>query len=209
MTDSPVLAATAWNTNADMILDCVRLGYLRKEWLTLDPTYGKGNWWTKWRPDQLITSDIHPATDAQLHDDFRDTAYPKNTFDAVAFDPPYVCIGGRKTGSMKTMHAAYGMTDAPRTPWELQLMIDGGLAEVWRVLKPKGIALVKCQDYVSSGKLFPGTHHTLTFALDDCGFTLVDRLEHIAKAPRPQPAGRRQVHARRNLSTLLVLQKGK
>lgn len=47
MTDGPVLAATAWKTNADLIVDCARLGYLRKEWITLDPTYGRGLWWAR------------------------------------------------------------------------------------------------------------------------------------------------------------------
>ena len=74
-----------------------------------------------------------------------------------------------------------------------------------RVVKPTGIVLVKCQDYISSGKFWAGTHHTLTCALD-VGFELIDRLEHYG-APRPQPPGRRQVHARRNLATLFVLRR--
>lgn len=199
-----VLAATAWNTNADMILSCVELGYLRKEWLTLDPTYGKGNWWTKWRPDNLVTSDINDVEPV----DFRclPPVYADH-FDAVAFDPPYVCIGGRKTTGIPKMHEAYGLTEAPRTPADLQDLIDEGLVEMHRVVRPGGIVLVKCQDYVSSGKLWPGTHYTLQFA-ESAGFTLVDRLEHISGV-RPQPPGRRQVHARRNLSTLFVLQKAK
>lgn len=207
MTD-PVLAATAWNTNADMILDCVQLGYLRKEWLTLDPTYGKGNWWTKWEPDLLVKSDINPQAPCMDPADFTSLPYATNAFDVVTFDPPYVCIGGRKTGSMQDMHAAYGMTDAPKSPAELQALINAGLAECRRVVKPGGLILVKMQDYISSGKFWNGTYRTQRWA-EYLFLETIDRLEHVAKAPRPQPAGRRQVHARRNLSTLLVLQKGK
>lgn len=47
-----------------------------------------------------------------------------------------------------------------------------------------------------------GTHYTLTHALE-LGLVLVDRFEHIGR-PRPQ-SQKRQVHARRNLSTQLVL----
>lgn len=76
------------------------------------------------------------------------------------------------------------------------------LAEVARVVRHRGLVLVKCQDYITSGRLWPGTHHTTTRGLE-LGLRLVDRLEYLT-SPRPQPSGRRQVHARRNLSTLLV-----
>ena len=196
----PVLAATAWPTNGDLIADCARLGYLRKEWRTLDPTYGRGVWWTKWEPDELVT--YHRPIDGS---DFRDLPEPDASFDAVAYDPPYVCVGGRKTTGTADMHDRYGLTGAPTSPAKLQRLIDDGLAEMHRVVKPRGIILVKCQDYVSSGKLWPGTHRTLAFALG-LDLSLVDRLEHVSGV-RPQPPGRRQVHARRNLSTLFVLQK--
>jgi hypothetical protein len=69
-----------------------------------------------------------------------------------------------------------------------------------------GIVLVKCQDYISSGKLWPGTHPTLTCALD-LGFRFEDRFEHVMANPRPQPLRKQQVHAHRNLSTLFVFRK--
>jgi hypothetical protein len=60
---------------------------------------------------------------------------------------------------------------------------------VHRVLEVGGIALVKCKDYIWSGRLFAGTHHTLTHALN-VGFELVDRFEHIGN-PGPQPTDRK------------------
>jgi hypothetical protein len=200
MTPSPVLAATAWRTNAELIADCARLGYLQSDWLTLDPTYGKGTWWNAWRPLQLWAHDL--ADDGV---DFRALPYPDATFDAAVFDPPYVCVGGRQTSTIPGYHARYGLTDAPKTPAGLQEVINGGLDELHRVMKPKKFVLAKCQDYVWSGRLWLGTHHTLTHALA-IGFEVVDRLEHLSGV-RPQPPGRRQLHARRNLSTLFVLRR--
>ncbi len=198
----PVLAATRWPTNAELIADCARLGYLIADRTTLDPTYGRGVWWNVWRPDHLVTHDLR--LDGV---DFRALPERDATFDQAVFDPPYVCVGGRTTTTLPDLHARYGLTDAPRTPAGLQAMIDAGLAELARVLRPRALPSVKCQDYVTSGRLWPGTHHTLTAALD-LGYSLLDRLEHIG-SPRPQPARTRQVHARRNLSTLLVLQRGR
>lgn len=195
-----VLAATRWKTNADLILDVHRLGYLLDIDLTLDPTYGRGSWWKKWRPEKLTTHNRK-----EDGSDFRSLPYPDGAFDAIAYDPPYVAQGGRATSGIKEHLDRYGQYDCPATPTLLQESINDGLTEMHRLVRPRGIVLCKCKDYVSSGKLWLGTHHTLTHALA-LGFECVDRLEHIG-SPGPQPPGRRQVHSRRNLSTLLVLRK--
>ena len=195
----PVLAASRWSDNAALVADCARLGYLRKDWRTLDPTYGRGNWWTRWQPDELVAHDKFTLDGV----DFTALPEPNDAFDAATYDPPYVCVGGRKTSGIEEMYYSYGLLEAPTTPAALQQLINAGLSEMYRVVRPEGIVLCKCQDYISSGKLWPGTHFTLVHALS-LGFLLIDRLEHVGDA-RPQPGGRRQVHARRNLSTLFVL----
>ena len=197
-----VLAAHDWGTNAELIADVAEL-WLGRGVKTLDPTYGKGTWWKKWRPVNLVTHDI--VIDGV---DFRDVPHNDWEFGQVAFDPPYVSIGGRKTSGMKEMHERYGMDLTSKNPAELQFFINAGMKECIRVLRPGGVLVMKCQDYVSSGKLFPGTFHTLEHAINKCGLELVDRFEHIG-TPRPQPRRRQQVHARRNLSTLFVFRKGK
>jgi hypothetical protein len=209
---NPVLAAYRWNSNADLIADVARLGYLREDWVTLDPTYGRGMWWKKWRPRILRMADIMPGEwldeGWRSQDDFTEMMWQSELFDAVAFDPPYVSVGGRSTTGMVDFAARYGMHTTPKSPLALQLeLVDPGIRECVRVLKPRGILLVKNQDYISSGRYWPGTHHTLTYALS-LGLELVDRFEMMQPRPRPQPSSnRRQVHARRNLSTLFVFRK--
>jgi hypothetical protein len=211
-----VLAATPWNTNAEMIADVHRLGYLRDTDHVLDPTYERGTWWKAWRPEKLTTQ--FRAEDGS---DFRDLGYPDGAFDAIAYDPPYVCPGGRRTSTTQPMHDRYGMNEGGsadpdfRTPAELQAIINDGLAEMYRLVRPSvrkalsdagpnGVVVAKVKDYVWSGQLWIGTHHTLSHALA-LGFVLEDRLEMIG-TPGPQ-SQTRQVHARRNLSTLLVLRR--
>lgn len=193
-----VLAADRWRTNGHLIEACAQLGYLSPDDVVLDATYGRGSWWAQWQPAQLTTHDL--ALDGV---DFRSLPEPDDTFDAAAFDPPYVSVGGRATTTIPAFHDRYGMAGTPKSPLALQQLINDGLTELARVVRPRGVVLAKCQDYVSSGQLWVGTHHTLTHAMG-LGFSVVDRLEMLTD-PRPQPPHRRQVHARRNYSTLFVL----
>lgn len=199
-----VLAATAWESNASMIESCVALGYLKDSDAVLDPTYGQGKWWAKWKPEALTCSDLTTGTD------FRQLPHPDSVFDAAVFDPPYVCTGNRAKTTIPDFYARYGLTECPTTPQALQDMIDAGLKELLRVVKPRGLVLAKCADYVSSGKLWLGTHRTLQHALD-VGYFCQDRLIYVGHA-RPQPPRTRtdgetvrQEHARTNWSMLLVL----
>lgn len=118
----PVLAAHAWPTNAHLIADVAHLGYLTDTDRVIDPTYGRGIWWQRWRPADLTAHDIRADGI-----DFRDLPHPSGRFDAAAYDPPYVCVGGRRTTTVPDLHDRYGLTDAPNTPAELQQLIADGL----------------------------------------------------------------------------------
>jgi hypothetical protein len=198
---TPVLAAYAWRSNAELIEACARLGYLRSEWRTLDLTYGKGVFWKRWRPDHLTTNDLNPEVPT-WNFDFRCTGWNDATFDVVAFDPPYKLNGT----SQDAMDGRYGVDDAyVPIPARHQLMLDG-LTEAARLVKPRGIVLAKCQDQVSSGRVWWQTD-LLTEHGRTVGLNKIDRLDLLV-TPRKQPEGRRQVHASRNYSTLLVFKKG-
>lgn len=194
----PVLAAQHWTSNAELILDLHELCYLRDDDEVLDPTYGKGTWWKLWSPRNLAHHDL--ALDGV---DFRDLPYVDNRFDVVAFDPPYVSVGGRTTSGIPEMLERYGLVGAPTSPAGVQTLINAGLTECARVARRH--VLVKCQDYISSGKFFDGTFQTRDRALE-LGLVLQDRFVHLTH-PRPQPRRDRQVHARNNLSTMFVFSK--
>ena len=193
-----VLAASNWTTNGELIADCHKLGYIKDRDKVLDATFGKGVWWSKWEP-ALLTA--HKGN-------FLELPYSEGYFDVATFDPPYVSPGGRKTSTIPDFNKRYGLERTPSTPAKLQGLINDGLLLVSSKVKSRGLVLVKCMDYVSSGKLWLGTHYTLNYAINTLNMEVIDRMEHIGR-PRPQPANRRQVHARRNLSTLLVLRNPK
>lgn len=195
------MAITAAKNNAELMVMCRDLGYLRDEWSTLDPTYGLGRFWTLWRPSALTCHDLNPAKAPHGPRDFTALPYGPRTFDAVVFDPPYKLNG---TGGSHASDDAYGVANSVR--WQDRMALcRAGITEAVRVLRAEGMLLVKCQDQVCSGQV---RWQTIDFAnhAENLGCRLVDML-HLPSY-RAQPAGRRQVHARRNYSSLLVLRKG-
>jgi len=189
-----VLAITDWKTNGAMIADVARLGYISQSDSTLDATYGQGTWWTDFQPYVLVAHDLRLDSV-----DFRSLPHPDNEFDVVAYDPPYK-LNGTPSGPADSR---YGV-DQPMSVRDKMNLIYSGLVECSRVCAPGGILLVKCQDQVVSGAV-----RWQSFELVSLGAVLNLRLEDMLLFPsyRPQPPGKRQVHARRNYSTLLIFRK--
>jgi len=171
----------------------------------LDPTYGRGNFWTIYRPTNFITHDIE--LDGV---DFRHLPEPDNTFDLVAFDPPYVSIGGVETSKLPDFLDRYGM-GMTKGHKALFAMNIAGLAECARVTKKRGIIFMKCGDFVESGKFVQG-HQIMVEAGMSLGLEQVDEIVH-ASGTGPQPlknrdgSPRKQVHSRRAHTFLVVWRK--
>lgn len=189
----PILAIDRWLTNAELVEDAWRLGYLRHDWLTLDPTYGQGVMWKQFRPDSLVAHDIE--MDGV---DFTALPYGPRYFDAVVFDPPY-----KLNGTPSAPDKRYGV--GKKSSWQNRhALIRAGIEECARVCDK--MLLIKCQDQVCAGKVRWQSREFADHA-EAQGFELIDKFERLGY--RAQPDGRRQVHARRNSSQLLVLRRAR
>lgn len=75
-----------WPTNADLIADVAKLGYL--DGPVLDTTYGEGTFWKMWRPNDLTACDIDPAKSPIGYSvDFTSLPFKAGMFRAVRVRP--------------------------------------------------------------------------------------------------------------------------
>lgn len=191
-----IQAIGGWKTNGEMIADVARLGYIPEP--VIDLTYGAGNFWTEYCPKWLARNDLFKRELAHTCYDFRHTQLDSGSFATVVFDPPYKLAGTPQSGQMDY---AFG-TDVVRTRSEILSLLVGGIAEGSRLTNH--YLLVKTADMVSSGQVRWQTQAAIDTARA-LELNLVDSF--LFRAGRPQPEGRRQIHARREYSTLLVFSK--
>jgi hypothetical protein len=174
--------------------------WVKPDDVVVDVTYGRGNFWTVYRPVHLVAHDL--TLDGV---DFRRLPEATSSVDVVVFDPPYIAQGGRLTSSVPDFLDRYGLETCPKSVGELEELVADGIAEANRVLRRGGRLLVKCMDYVNGGRLVLGRHHVVSTALG-LGMEQVDEFVHHS-GTGPQPGGRRQLHSRRSHSFLCVFAK--
>lgn len=199
--NSEVRAIGERYTNAELMADCAALGYLNGH--VYDATFGLGRFWTKFRPASLVTNDLDGSCASDFHYDFRNTQFTDDTWDTVVFDPPYK-LNGTSTGvGPSALDQDYGVGGKYTSVVDKMAWIVDGAVECARI--SSRYLLVKCQDQVVSGNVVWQTHVIANLVEEMTDHKLVDML-HV-QGYRKQPGGRRQLHARRDYSTLLVFEK--
>jgi tRNA G10 N-methylase Trm11 len=228
---SNVVLSARIGGNAELFRDIMAV-HVAHGLTVADVTYGKGTFWQLVPPGKypLLLSDIDAKVDRDpVHDapvasgiDCRALPYAIDSTDALVLDPPYMeglhrpsrdHLAGSGTHSAFRHHYSNGSasiwaTGEPR--WHdavTKLYVEAG-REAYRVLKPNGVFIVKCQDEVSANKQRL-THVELISAYEALGFYTKD-LFVLVRQNRPSVSRlKAQVHARKNHSYFLVFQKTK
>ena len=158
-------------SNGVVIEQVARLGYFGQPGdAVLDLTYGRGMWWTRFRPEFLMIG----------QGDFTDRPEVNGSVPVVCFDPPYISTGSRDTSTIDDFYDRFGLGELKG--WRaIRRLMDDGLAECARILRPRGYLLVKCMDYVESGSKVWNTFHVVMEA-EGLGLRLVDRFVHLSGA---------------------------
>lgn len=190
-------------SNGVLIARVAQLGYIQPP--VLDMTYGRGGFWTRYRPvDTEACNGLFPWTGNFLE-------IPEDgTFPTVVFDPPYISTGSRATSSVDDLYDRYGLGDLKG--WRaIRQLIDEGMSKAHKLLADDGLLLVKCMDYVESGRKVWNTFHVAAQG-EALGLQLVDRFHHLTGGG-PQPmtnldgSPREQKRSREVASMLLVFTK--
>ena len=190
----PLVGSVITGNNADLLAAIAPL-YLHGR-TVLDVTYGRGRWWTKYRPESLVFHDL--AIDGV---DFTDLPYEDKTFDVVCYDPPYQ--HGSSTSTFDHQHR-FG-TAQHRNQKELTDLMCAGLREALRV--SSDFVLAKSMRYMGQTKLFHGPFILATEAVAH-GYEIYD---HIVHHSGPMPGNgwqiRQQTRAAARHSDLLVFRR--
>ena len=173
-----------------------------------DVTFGKGVFWRNVPKDRY---ELY-ATDIQTGVDCRVLPYKSGSMDCVVLDPPYMHTPG---GTAHTTHMAFedhyrnnksgNTTRGKYHEAVLSLYVDSG-AEAFRVLRERGVLIVKCQDEVCSNRQ-RFTHVEIIEAYTNLGFIAEDLFVVIRQNKPGVSRTIKQVHARKNHSYFLVFWK--
>lgn len=193
-------ACTDWSSNGELVAVLHELGYIPEPARVLDVTYGRGLWWTEYRPADLTAHDLHTLDGV----DFRNLPEPDEFADVTVIDAPYVPQGGTDHEHTAEFRDRYGLNGAPQHRTELTHLIMDGLAECVRVTRRGGLVLVKCQPF-QSGKFFHNMPAIVCRHAEGLGLRQIDQ---GVMRRRPGPTSAQSFnHLRSNYSVLLVFQR--
>lgn len=209
ITTSNLITSALVGTNDKIFPDILKL-HVPIGSVIADVTYGKGVFWKN-----VCSSDyILKATDIKTGIDCRNLPYENQSIDCVVLDPPYMEGLYRDSqdnmagsGSHISFRQAYsnGQNNQIKAKWHdavLEMYFQSG-QEAHRVLKNKGVLIVKCQDEVSACKQRL-THVEIINYYEQIGFYSKD-LFIVVRPNKPAVSRiKTQIHARKNHSYFLV-----
>lgn len=179
-----------------------------------DVTWGKGVFWKKVPEGRY---QLH-ATDLQTGVDCRKLPYGDGSHDAVVLDPPYMeglfrreanHMAGAGNFAAFRDHYSNGQATASGGPKYHKAVTDLYFTagrEAYRVLRHRGVLIVKCQDEVSANQQRL-THVEIINEYEALGFYTKD-LFVVVRSNRPGMSRLlKQEHARKNHSYFLVFVK--
>lgn len=158
-----------------------------------DFTYGNGGFWRKMKRPALCY-DVEPLSDGVIRADSAMLPLEPASLGNAVFDPPFLTYvkKGREHNGKVAMTSRFG---GYYTYAELETHYRDTLSEAYRVLKPLGRFVFKCQDIIHNHRMH-STHVNVVNWAQIEGFRLLDLFVLPAKHRMPGPQKGQQRHAR-------------
>jgi len=161
----------------------------------LDPTFSKGLFYRNIAPPRL-RFDINPQVEGVEQADCTNLPLDDGSIGSIMFDPPFLAASAA-TGVMTKRFGYY------RTMVEIWNLYSRSLDEFYRVLKPGGVLVFKCQDTIHGKRQHLSQVKIVNQAIA-CGFFPKDVFVLLAKCRLISSHIKRQEHARKFHSYFLV-----
>lgn len=201
-----VIKSTSYE-NSEILKSILKL-HCAGQRVECDVTYSRGVFYANNDIEQpTLKFDLFPQTSDTIQADCRNLPLEDNAVSVMVFDPPFV-IG--KGPSMREYRKGQNII-ANRfsyfeSPTELYRFYQEAIAEFYRVLKPNGVLIFKCQDTVSSGTQYMSHIYVHNYALKR-GFYPKDLFVLNAKQRIISGKHKMQQHARKYHSYFWVFVK--
>jgi hypothetical protein len=201
------LVFSAYNSNNADVFALILALYVSPGSKIADVTYGQGAFWKEIDKNKYA---IYPS-DIKTGIDCRDLPYENETYDCIVLDPPYMHTpGGTAHVNHQNFENYYQNNYIINTEKKYhEAVLDlyfKAAKEACRVLKKKGVFIVKCQDEVCANKQRL-THVELINEFMKYGYICEDLFVIIRNNKPGVSRILKQRHARKNHSYFLVFRK--
>lgn len=168
-----------------------------------DCCYNKGSFYKGSIPPPKLKFDLTPQTNDTVEADCRHLPLEDNSLGSLIYDPPFI-FGTNVNSEEHLMSKKY---TSFKSRIEMEKFFTDSISEFARIIKPKGILIVKAQDIVGGRKRIFSSKLIINEA-EARGFKLVDEFILIAKN-RFTGNYKNQFHARSFHSFFMVFKKSK
>jgi hypothetical protein len=190
------------------VMDSIMALHVPTGSLVVDLTYGTGGFWSRQARQlyRVVGMDCDAALgNLDLVGSYYQIPLRYDSVDCVVFDPPFGCLSTVNRRDNIQQH--YRLAPL-RDPDGLLSHYREALINIDRILKSRGIAIVKAQDQVNGGKKHWIINEIIGYAKGTIGpLCLIDQAIQVNLHPPAQPKGRTQRHLRQNFTTYLVFRK--
>lgn len=171
----------------------------------LDPTYSKGNFYKNGVLEPKYKYDINPQSELVQKADCRNLPFEDNTIENIIFDPPFIAGIQNKSDDGIIINRFGSFKNVSKELWS---MYHDALDEFYRILKPNGILVFKCQDTIDSCKQCFSHVEIINYALK-INFYPKDLFILLARSRLIGKHHHKQQHARKFHSYFIVFVKQK